>query len=102
EGEVGAKRRVEGAVQVAGGKVTPLPNPPPQGGREHAHIRGVASSSSANALRATAAALLFATLLVSPASAQTAAPKIDAGDTAWMIAATALVLMMTIPGLALF
>ena len=28
--------------------------------------------------------------------------KIDAGDTAWMIAATALVLMMTIPGLALF
>src|SRR5262245_60590966 len=29
-------------------------------------------------------------------------PKIDAADTAWMIAATALVLMMTIPGLALF
>src|SRR4051812_17559244 len=27
---------------------------------------------------------------------------IDAGDTAWMIAATALVLMMTLPGLALF
>ena len=28
--------------------------------------------------------------------------KIDAADTAWMIAATGLVLMMTIPGLALF
>ena len=28
--------------------------------------------------------------------------KIDTGDTAWMIAATGLVLMMTIPGLALF
>jgi hypothetical protein len=28
--------------------------------------------------------------------------KIDAADTAWMIVATALVLMMTIPGLALF
>ena len=27
---------------------------------------------------------------------------IDAGDTAWMIAATGLVLMMSIPGLALF
>ena len=27
---------------------------------------------------------------------------IDAADTAWMIAATGLVLMMTIPGLALF
>jgi Amt family ammonium transporter len=42
------------------------------------------------------------TLLATPAFAQSAAPKIDAGDTAWMIAATALVLMMTIPGLALF
>lgn len=30
------------------------------------------------------------------------APKIDSGDTAWMIVATALVLLMTIPGLALF
>ena len=29
-------------------------------------------------------------------------PKIDAADTAWMISATGLVLMMTIPGLALF
>ncbi len=29
-------------------------------------------------------------------------PAIDSGDTAWMITATALVLMMTIPGLALF
>jgi Amt family ammonium transporter len=38
-----------------------------------------------------------------PALAETAPPpKIDAADTAWMISATALVLMMTIPGLALF
>jgi ammonium transporter, Amt family len=29
-------------------------------------------------------------------------PKIDTGDTAWMIVATTLVLLMTIPGLALF
>ncbi|MCG2710690.1 MAG: ammonium transporter [Thermodesulfovibrionales bacterium] len=29
-------------------------------------------------------------------------PKIDTGDTAWMIVATALVMLMTIPGLALF
>src|SRR5579872_3636378 len=29
-------------------------------------------------------------------------PTIDHGDTAWMLASTALVLMMTIPGLALF
>ena len=36
------------------------------------------------------------------AVAQDAAPKIDTGDTAWMLTSTALVLMMTIPGLALF
>ncbi len=31
-----------------------------------------------------------------------AAPKIDSGDTAWMLTSAALVLMMTAPGLALF
>ncbi len=31
-----------------------------------------------------------------------AAPKIDSGDTAWMLVSTAFVLMMIIPGLALF
>src|SRR4030043_2090302 len=30
------------------------------------------------------------------------APKIDTGDTAWMIVATAFVMLMTLPGLALF
>jgi Amt family ammonium transporter len=34
--------------------------------------------------------------------APAAAAKIDSGDTAWMLTSTALVLMMTIPGLALF
>jgi Amt family ammonium transporter len=50
-------------------------------------------------------ALAIATMLfASPAFAQVdkAADKIDGADTAWMIGATALVLMMTIPGLALF
>jgi ammonium transporter, Amt family len=36
------------------------------------------------------------------AAAAAAAPKIDSGDTAWMLTSVALVLMMTIPGLALF
>ena len=46
----------------------------------------------------------IAALAASPAFAQVtgAASKIDAADTAWMIGATGLVLMMTIPGLALF
>jgi ammonium transporter, Amt family len=33
---------------------------------------------------------------------ETAAPKIDTGDTAWMLVSAALVLFMTIPGLFLF
>jgi len=36
------------------------------------------------------------------AAAAPAAPKLDTGDTAWMLTSTALVLMMTIPGLGLF
>lgn len=37
-----------------------------------------------------------------PAAAEAAKPKVDKGDTAWMMVATALVILMTIPGLALF
>jgi Amt family ammonium transporter len=51
---------------------------------------------------AAAAALAAAALSAAPAAAQTPAAQIDAADTAWMISATGLVLMMTVPGLALF
>src|SRR5258706_11391496 len=37
-----------------------------------------------------------------PAAPAAAASAINSGDTAWMLTSTALVLMMTIPGLALF
>src|ERR1700719_1735538 len=37
-----------------------------------------------------------------PATAAPAAPKLDSGATAWMLTSMALVLMMTVPGLALF
>jgi Amt family ammonium transporter len=50
-------------------------------------------------LRHALAATAFS-LAATPAFAETA--KIDGADTAWMIGATGLVLMMTIPGLALF
>jgi Amt family ammonium transporter len=43
---------------------------------------------------------LAAVTTSAPALAQT--PALDRGDTAWMLTSTALVLMMTIPGLALF
>ncbi|MGA6099754.1 ammonium transporter [Stutzerimonas marianensis] len=40
--------------------------------------------------------------LISPGIAMAQEATLDAGDTAWMLTATALVLFMTIPGLALF
>jgi Amt family ammonium transporter len=60
---------------------------------------------------AAAALAVLALFYIDPALAQEAAeaaettppaPTLDTGDTAWMLASTALVLMMTIPGLALF
>jgi Amt family ammonium transporter len=56
----------------------------------------------AHAHRAAISAALIglAMMVATPAAAQT--PAINGADTAWMIVATALVLMMTIPGLALF
>jgi Amt family ammonium transporter len=40
--------------------------------------------------------------LATDAFAQSAPPKLDSGDTAWMLTSTVLVLLMTIPGVALF
>jgi ammonium transporter, Amt family len=48
------------------------------------------------------AVALAATVATSPVMAQAHPGVIDPADTAWMIMATALVLMMSIPGLALF
>ena len=44
----------------------------------------------------------LAVSLPSAALAQSDTPALDSGDTAWMLTATALVLMMTIPGLVMF
>jgi len=72
-----------------------------------------APASAASAAPTTAASTAAAAE-GSPAAAPAAAPagptepvlvssdKISAGDTAWMLTSTALVLLMTIPGLALF
>jgi Amt family ammonium transporter len=51
-----------------------------------------------------AAASAFAEDAAPAAAAAAAAvvPKLDSGDTAWMLTSTALVLLMTVPGLALF
>jgi len=52
-------------------------------------------------LSITALLALFSSTLAAQVPA-VATPKIDSGDTAWMIVATAFVLLMSIPGLALF
>ena len=62
-----------------------------------------AASSAAATSAAAAAAPAAATPAAAPAApAAPAPPKIDSGDTAWMLTSSVLVLMMTIPGLALF
>ena len=55
-------------------------------------------------LRSMHLAVGAAALALLPLVAQAAddKPKVDSGDTAWMLTSTALVLLMTIPGLALF
>jgi Amt family ammonium transporter len=58
-----------------------------------------------NSRRIATAAILagLALTLAGPAFAQTPAPPVpNKGDTAWMLSATVLVLLMTVPGLALF
>ena len=47
-------------------------------------------------------ALAWAAFLGSTGTALAEEAKLDTGDTAWMLTSTALVLMMTIPGVALF
>jgi Amt family ammonium transporter len=74
---------------------------------------GAASQDLAGAplTGASAATAVVATAAASPASAPVAAPnhpalaaqsQINAADTAWMLTSTALVLLMTLPGIALF
>ena len=55
----------------------------------------------AHALRLTGSFIFLGTFFQT-ASAQDSSAAIDTGDTAWIIAATALVLFMTLPALALF
>src|SRR5208337_1331481 len=66
-----------------------------------------APASAATAAPEAAGPSAAATATAAPAAAPTepfiiSADKINSGDTAWMLTSTALVLMMCIPGLALF
>jgi Amt family ammonium transporter len=71
---------------------------------------GAALAQAASAPEAAASVAAAASAVAAPAaasaaeaaSAPAAAPVINKGDTAWMLVATLLVIMMTVPGLALF
>jgi len=75
---------------------------------DDASSASTATTATASAATAPApAAAAPAAAAPAPAAAPTAptlvtTDKINSGDTAWMLTSTALVLMMTIPGLALF
>ena len=63
-----------------------------------------APSTAPSTAQSTESATVAAQPAPTPEAAAAPAPevKLDKGDTAWMLISTALVLMMTIPGLALF
>ena len=58
-----------------------------------------AAASTAAAAATTAAATATSTLIAAPTDT---AAMVNKGDTSWMLISSALVLMMSIPGLALF
>lgn len=62
--------------------------------------RGPIPSPAASRALAIAAVVFAALVPGGPAWAQE--PALDSGDTAWMLTSTALVLMMSVPGLAMF
>ena len=65
----------------------------------HAMKKSLTALAAVTALIGTAAGALAQEVA---AAAPPPPPALDSGDTAWMLTSTALVLMMTIPGLALF
>jgi Amt family ammonium transporter len=86
-----------GAAAVA---QTPAPAAPPAAAAPAAATPAPAVAAPATAAPAATPAPAPAAAPAAPAPAKP--PAYNSGDTAWMLTSTALVLMMTIPGLALF
>ena len=88
------------AAPAAAAPAAPAPStPPPAAAATPAPAPAAAAPAAAEAPKADAAAAAPP----APTSPQlVGVDKINSGDTAWMLTSTALVLLMTIPGLALF
>jgi Amt family ammonium transporter len=91
-----------GLALVAGMAMAPLA--PALAQNEAPAAAAPADTPAADAAAAAAPAAPEPTAAAAPATPEpaAAAPKLDTGDTSWMLTSTALVLLMTIPGLALF
>ena len=66
--------------------------------RKHIHTYLTSKRTAITAVMAG----LFSTGAWADAATEASIPALDTGNTAWMMAATALVLLMSIPGIALF
>ncbi len=62
----------------------------------------VTEAQAADAAKAAPTAPALALSVAEMSATPAPAPKLDSGDTAWMLTSTMLVILMTIPGLALF
>lgn len=70
---------------------------------EQTPVATASATTDSAAVNTTAVMPTTAAVPVAEAApAPAATPKLEAGDTAWILTSTALVLLMTIPGLALF
>ncbi|QIL82810.1 ammonium transporter [Diaphorobacter sp. HDW4A] len=65
-------------------------------------VAATAAAPADTSAAAAPAAAAPAADAAAPAAAPAPVPKIDSGDTAWMLTSTLLVILMIIPGLALF
>ncbi len=95
------------AVLIAGAPLGAIAQTasPPAATPAAAPAAAAPAAAAPDASAATASPAAAAPVAAAPAPAAPAAQapvKIDTGDTAWMLTSSVLVLMMTIPGLALF
>jgi ammonium transporter, Amt family len=95
-------KRLAGLLLAAALVGAPLAAPAAAQTASSAPATATAPASGEPAASAAAASTAAAAAPAAAAPAAAPAPKIDTGDTAWMLTSSVLVLMMTIPGLALF
>jgi Amt family ammonium transporter len=87
---------------VTGFAQTPTPNAQEAGATSASAPAAATPAAPPAPAAATAAAPAAAAPAADAAAAPAAAPSFNKGDTSWMMLSTLLVIMMTIPGLALF